>query len=334
MPAPDPLYKPDIAVVLVNLGTPAAPTTRAVRRYLREFLSDRRVVEAPRLVWWLVLNGIILLLRPRRVARLYAAIWTPAGSPLRVLTESLAGKVQAAIADPRVRVHAAMTYGEPSFSRLLRELEAAHVSRVLVVPLYPQYSATTTGPVYDQVARYLLSTRRAPDLRIVHDYCDRPAYLDALAATVRDWRNGPGREEPAQRLLFSFHGIPQAYADKGDPYPDCCEATTRGVVERLGLADGEWEMAYQSRFGRQEWLKPYTDERLSAMPSEHVRDVQVICPGFAVDCLETVEEIASENRERFLSAGGKRYAYIPALNDSERHATVIADLVREQLAGW
>lgn len=334
MPAPDSLYKPEIAVVLVNLGTPAAPTPSAVRRYLREFLSDRRVVEAPRFIWWLVLNGFILLRRPRRVARLYAAIWTPEGSPLRVLTESLAGKVQASIADPRVRVHAAMTYGEPSFSRLLRDLEAGRVTRVLVLPLYPQYSATTTGPVYDQVARYLLSTRRAPDLRILHDYCDHPAYLDALAATVREWRDGQGREGAPRRLLFSFHGIPQAYADKGDPYPDCCEATTRGVVERLGLADGEWEMAYQSRFGRQEWLKPYTDERLSAMPSEGIRAVEVICPGFAVDCLETVEEIAVENRERFLGASGERYSYIRALNDSERHVALIADLVREQLAGW
>lgn len=327
----DPLYKPDIAVVLVNLGTPEAPTTGAVRRYLREFLSDRRVVEAPRLVWWFVLNLFILPFRPRRVAKLYASIWTPQGSPLRALTESLAGKVQQVLADPRLRVHAAMSYGEPSLSRLLRQLEADRVSRVLVVPLYPQYSASTSGSVCDVVARYLLATRRAPDIRIVHDYCDRPGYLDALAESVRAFRAGRGG---AQRLVFSFHGIPQAYADKGDPYPDCCAATVRGVVERLGLPAGEWEMTYQSRFGRQEWLKPYTDLRLASMPAEGVRSVQVLCPGFAVDCLETVEEIGEENRETFLHAGGERYEYIPALNDSDLHAGVIADLVRDHASGW
>lgn len=327
----DPLYKPDIAVVLVNLGTPEAPTTGAVRRYLREFLSDRRVVEAPRLVWWFVLNLFILPFRPRRVAKLYASIWTPQGSPLRALTEALAGKVQQVLADPRVRVHAAMSYGEPSLSRLLWQLEADRVSRVLVVPLYPQYSASTSGSVYDLVARYLLTTRRAPDIRIVHDYCDRPGYLDALAESVRAFRAGQG---DAQRLVFSFHGIPQAYADKGDPYPDCCAATVRGVVERLGLQAGEWEMTYQSRFGRQEWLKPYTDLRLASMPVEGVGSVQVLCPGFAVDCLETVEEIGEENRENFVHAGGERYEYIPALNDSDLHAGVIADLIRDHASGW
>lgn len=325
------LYKPDIAVVLVNLGTPAAPTPAAVRRYLREFLWDRRVVEVPRLAWWLILNLFILPLRPKRVARLYASIWTTNGSPLRALTEALATRVQAAVGDPRVRVHAAMTYGEPALSKLLRQLEEQGINRVLVVPLYPQYSASTSGAVYDIVARYLLASRRAPDLRLVRDYCDRPAFLQAVADSVRAWRAQHGG---ADRLLFSFHGIPREYADKGDPYPQCCAATAQGVAAQLGLGGDGWEMAYQSRFGRQEWLRPYTDERLAAMPAEGVQSVQVVCPGFAVDCLETLEEIAVENRERFLHAGGRQYAYIPALNDSAAHAAVLADLVKEHVAGW
>lgn len=323
-----PPYKPDIAVVLVNLGTPQAPTPSAVRRYLREFLSDRRVVEAPRLVWWFVLNCIVLLTRPRRVAKLYASIWTPQGSPLAVYTRALADKVQAQLSDPRIRVHAAMTYGEPALSTLLWRLETEGVNRVLVLPLYPQYSATTTGAVVDIVARYLLATRRAPDLRIVRDYCDRPAYLDAIADSIR--AHAPSAAD--ERLVFSFHGIPQSYADKGDPYPDCCAATARGVADRLG--GSAWEMTFQSRFGSQPWLQPYLDERLAALPKEGVKAVRVVCPGFATDCLETLEEVAGENREGFLHAGGERYAYVPALNDSPAHAALISDLVREHAAGW
>lgn len=324
-------YKPDIAVVLVNLGTPDAPTAVAVRRYLREFLWDRRVVEVPRLLWWLVLNLIVLVVRPRRLAKRYASIWTAQGSPLRVLTESLAAKVGEQMGDPRIQVHAAMSYGKPSLAALLGKFEAEGIVRVLVVPLYPQYSASSTGAVVDIVARYLLTTRRAPDIRIVRDYCDRPSYLDALAASIRDYRTVHGDDG---RLLFSFHGIPQAYADAGDPYPQCCAATARGVATRLGLADSAWEMAYQSRFGRTQWLRPYIDLRLAALPAEGVKAVQVVCPGFATDCLETLEEVAEQNREGFFHAGGKRYAYIPALNDSPAHAALLAGLVREHVAGW
>lgn len=326
-----PPYQSDIAVVLVNLGTPDAPTATAVRRYLREFLSDRRVVEAPRLLWWLVLNLFILPFRPRRVARLYASIWTKQGSPLLVLTRSLAEKVQAAIGDPRVRVHAAMTYGEPSLAALLWKLEAENVNRVLVLPLYPQFSASTSGAVVDIVARYLLQTRRAPDVRIVRDYCDRDGYVAALADSIRQYRATSGADS---HLLFSFHGIPQAYADKGDPYPLCCETTARAVAARLGLAENAWTLAYQSRFGRQQWLMPYTDETLRTWPQAGVKSVQVVCPGFAVDCLETLEEVAEQNRETFLHAGGERYAYIPALNDSAAHADLLAALVRDHSAGW
>lgn len=334
MPSPSPVsppYKPDIAVVLVNLGTPDAPTPAAVRRYLREFLSDRRVVEVPRLLWWLVLNLFILPFRPRRVARLYASIWTPQGSPLRVITAALATRLQAELADPRIRVHAAMTYGEPSLSALLWKLEADGVNRVLVLPLYPQFSASTSGAALDIVARYLLQTRRAPDVRVVRDYCDRPDYLDALADSIRRFRATDGG---ADRLLFSFHGIPQSYADAGDPYPLCCETTARGVAERLGLSADAWMVAYQSRFGRQPWLQPYTEETLQTWPRAGVKSVQVVCPGFPADCLETLEEVAERNRETFFHAGGERYAYIPALNDSPAHAAMLAALVRDHVAGW
>lgn len=325
-------YKPDIAVVLVNLGTPDAPTPAAVRRYLREFLWDRRVVEAPRLLWWLVLNLFILTRRPGPVAKLYASIWTPQGSPLRVLTTALARRVGEAVGDPRVRVEAAMTYGEPSLRACLARLQSEEIKRVLVVPLYPQYSATTSGAVVDIVARYLLTTRRAPDIRIVSDYCDRPAYLDAIADSIRAHRVATPMD--GARLLFSFHGIPAAYAERGDPYPGCCEASARGIAARLGLSDGDWEMVFQSRFGRQPWLQPYLDQRLAELPKTGVSGVQVVCPGFATDCLETLEEVAEQNREAFLQAGGKAYAYIPALNDSAAHADLLAALVREHVAGW
>ncbi|MFZ5723965.1 MAG: ferrochelatase [Pseudomonadota bacterium] len=326
-----PPYRPDIAVVLVNLGTPEAPTPGAVRRWLREFLWDRRVVEMPRPLWWLILNLLVLPLRPRRVAKLYASIWTPQGSPLRVITEALAARVQASLADPRIRVHAAMTYGEPALAPLLWKLEADGVNRVLVLPLYPQFSATTSGAVVDIVARYLLATRRAPDIRIVRDYCEHPAYVAALADSIRTFRDTHGT---ADRLLFSFHGIPQACVDKGDPYPHCCEATVSALVAQLGLAPGSWQLAYQSRFGAQQWLVPYTDETLKSWPSTGVKSVQVVCPGFAADCLETLEEVAEQNREAFLHAGGERYAYIPALNDSRAHAACIAAVVRDHAAGW
>jgi ferrochelatase len=330
MTAQEGRYKPDIAVVLVNLGTPDAPTPTAVRRYLREFLWDRRVVEVPRLLWWLVLNGIILLRRPRPVARLYAAIWTPQGSPLRVFTESLARAVGREISDPRVRVFPAMTYGRPSLAALLDQLHEEQFKRVLVLPLYPQYSATTSGAVIDIVARYLLKSRRVPDIRIVSDYCERPEYLDAVAACIREQLPAGSND----RLLFSFHGIPQSYAERGDPYPGCCEATARGIAQRLALAEGTWEIAFQSRFGRQPWLQPYLDQRLAALPGEGVEGVRVVCPGFATDCLETLEEVAVENRDAFFEAGGKRYEYIPALNDSPAHARLLANLVGEHISGW
>lgn len=324
-------FCPEVAVVLVNLGTPGAPTPSAVRRYLREFLSDPRVVELPRWLWWPLLNLVILPLRAPRVARLYAGIWRADGSPLLALTRALAARLASTLADSRVRVEVAMSYGEPSLASLLWKLEAEKVGKVLVLPLYPQFSATTSGAVVDIVARYLQQTRRPPELRIVRDYGVHPAYIAAIADSVRAFRATQG---DAQQLLFSFHGIPRACVERGDPYAGCCEATVRAVTAHLDLPDDAWTLAYQSRFGAAEWLTPYTDETLKAWPQQGVKTVQVVCPGFAVDCLETLEEVVEQNRETFLHAGGERYAYIPALNDSTTHAELLKVLIEAHAGSW
>lgn len=326
---------PDLtAVLVVNLGTPEAPTPAAVRRYLAEFLADPRVVEAPRALWWLALHGVILRVRPARSARRYASIWTPEGSPLlvhtRALTDGLARRLDPARARP-LEVAFAMRYGEPSIARVLGALRERGLRRLLVLPLYPQYSGTTTGSAFDAIARELARWRFVPELRFVQGYHDEPAYVEALATSVRThWLSRPRGE----RLLFSFHGIPQRYFDAGDPYFCACQATARAVAARLGLAAGEWQVTFQSRVGREEWLRPYTDETLVALARDGVRAVDVVCPGFAVDCLETLEEIAIENRDAFLAAGGERFSYVPALNASESHIDALAAVVARQGQGW
>lgn len=323
-----------IGVLLVNLGTPDAPTPAAVRHYLAEFLWDPRVVEAPRLLWWLALHGVILRTRPRRSARAYASIWTAQGSPLLVHTRNLATALDAALSDtpgPVACVGLGMRYGEPSIARAMRELRDRDVRHLLVLPLYPQYSGTTTASVFDAVAAELRHWRRVPALRFIDAYFARPGYIDALAASVRAHWQAHGRGE---RLLVSFHGIPERYVRAGDPYLAQCRATTAVLVAALGLADDQWLLTFQSRLGREPWLQPYTDETLRALPARGVRAVDVICPGFAVDCLETLEETAILNRELFLAAGGERYAYIAALNAEPDHVALLAQLVREQLQGW
>lgn len=323
-----------VAVVLVNLGTPAAPTTSAVRRYLAEFLSDPRVVEQPRWLWWPILHGVILRLRPARSARAYASIWTDAGSPLLVqsqaLTQALDRRLQTECGG-RVRAHLAMTYGEPALPRVIRRLVDEGIRRLLVLPLYPQYSATSTGAVLDALADTIKSLRWPPELRTIGDYHDQPLHIEALARSVeRHWASH-GR---AERLLLSFHGIPQRCVDSGDPYAAQCRATAARLATRLGLDDTSLVVSFQSRVGREEWLKPYTDMTLEALAKSGVKSVQVLCPGFAVDCLETLEEIAVENRERFLHAGGERYDYIAALNDGDEQIDALAAMVRQHLQGW
>lgn len=309
-------------VLLVNLGTPDEPTAAAVRRYLRAFLSDRRVVELPRWLWRPLLELVILPLRSRRVAQNYASIWMAGGSPLRHYSQTLADGLARQLGDG-YQVELAMTYGNPSLAAALARL--GDIDELIVLPLYPQYSCTTTAPVFDALARLLVKRRKLPALRFISHYHQQPAYVAALADSIRRFRAAHGG---ADKLLFSFHGIPQRYADAGDPYPLHCQQTAQAVADALGLAPEQWLLTYQSRFGRDPWLQPYTDATLQQLARSGVASLQVICPAFAVDCLETLEEIAEENRELFLQAGGKNYDYIPCLNDHPQHAALLAQLIR------
>lgn len=325
---------PAAAVLLVNLGTPDAPTPRALRRYLGEFLADPRVVEWPRWAWRLVLHGIVLRTRPARSAAAYRKVWAPEGSPLATTTAALAERVGAALAARRpgpILVRHAMRYGNPALGATLRELAAAGMHRVLVVPLFPQYSGTTSASVLDAVGRELANWRRVPELRFVADYHAEPRYIEALARSVEAHWHQHGR---AERLLLSFHGIPERCFRAGDPYFCQCQATGRKLRERLGLGEDELILAFQSRFGRGAWLKPDTEATLVALAESGVRRVQVLCPGFAVDCLETLEEIALRYHARFLHAGGERLDYIPALNAGDEHASMLAELILRHGAGW
>lgn len=323
-----------LGVLVVNLGTPDAPRAGAVRRYLAQFLWDPRVIELPRPLWWLILNLVILNLRPFRSARAYRKVWTEQGSPLLVHTERLAALLEdelAGVLPGPVQVAVGMTYGNPSVASALDRLREAGCRRLLVLPLYPQYSATTTGSVFDRMAERLMRTRWLPELRFITAYHDEPLYIESLAARIEDHWQAHGRGE---RLLFSFHGIPRRYLDNGDPYHCQCLKTARLVAERLGLAQTQWQVSFQSRVGREEWLRPYTDETLEAWGARGTGDIDVICPGFAADCLETLEEIAMENAERFAECGGGRLRYVPALNDGPDHVALLATLVRRHVVGW
>jgi protoporphyrin/coproporphyrin ferrochelatase len=323
-----------LGVLLVNLGTPDAPTATAVRRYLREFLWDPRVVELPRPIWWLLLHGIILRTRPRRTARAYQAEWTAEGSPLLVYSTRLAAAMQTTLSarfPGPVQVALGMRYGNPSIPSALAELRAVNARRILVLPLYPQYSGTTTASAFDAVARELNTWRWLPELRFVNQYHDDAGYIAALVDSIRSFWAEQGEPE---RLLFSFHGIPKDYFLNGDPYHCQCLKTARLVVEQLGLPKERWTLSFQSRFGMQEWLKPYTDETLKDLAATGVGSVHVISPGFSADCLETIEEIAVENRNHFLESGGRSYGYIPCLNDGPEHVAGLADLIERHCAGW
>jgi ferrochelatase len=327
--APTPL-----GVLVCNLGTPAAPTTAAVRHYLAEFLADPRIVELPRALWLPILHGIILNVRPRRSAHAYRQIWTERGSPLMLHSEAqrdgLASRLAAQVPGG-VTVALGMRYGEPSIAGALRELAAANVRRILVLPLYPQYSAPSTASVLDAVNLELMRWRWVPEIRTINDYHDDPAYIGALAASVREHWATHGR---GRKLLMSFHGIPRAYFLAGDPYFCQCQATGRLLAEALGLGADEWLLCFQSRFGRQPWLQPYTDHTLAALARDGVREIDVVCPGFAADCLETLEEIAVQNREAFLGQGGTALHYVPALNARADHLDALAALALRHCRGW
>ncbi len=316
---------PKVGVLLANLGTPAAPTTKAIRAYLKEFLSDDRVVDLRPAFWWLILNGIILRVRPRKLAARYAAIWTDEGGPLlrigRAQAQRLSESLSQQFGQP-VPVALAMRYGRPSVGDALMDLEAQGVRKLVVLPLFPQYSATTTAAVFDALYDALKQRRWPPEIRTVNGYHDHPAYITALAASVEaDWQSH-GRGE---HLLMSFHGIPQRYFDLGDPYYCACQKTARLLAAALGLEADQWSVSFQSRFGREPWLKPYTDEHLKALAAQGVRKLDVIAPGFAADCLETYEEIADEYAELFEScAPGACLRYISALNESAAHIAALS----------
>ena len=314
---------PKIGVLLVNLGTPQRPTAQAVRRFLAEFLADRRVVELPPLLWRPILHGVVLRIRPAKSAHAYGQIWTPQGSPLLMHSEALTAALRARLhARDDIRVALAMTYGQPSIAGVLRGLREEGVEQLVVLPLYPQYSGTTTASVFDRVTRELQTWRAIPALHFIRDYHDNPRYIDALAQSVRDhWRT-----HERGHLLLSFHGVPQRCIERGDPYFDQCRVTAQLLSERLSLAPTEWSMTFQSRFGRVEWVKPYTDAILRDYARNGPKKLTVLCPGFAVDCLETLEEIALRNRADFLAAGGERFDYVPALNASSAHVEVLADV--------
>lgn len=327
-----PDWKPRAAVILVNLGSPHAATPASVAAFLAEFLSDPRVIELPSMLWQPVLRGIVIPLRARRVAHAYASIWDD-GSPLRVIalrqTESLQHRLREVHGDAAPWVRFAMTYQGPSIAEVMTDCQRHGIDRIAVLPLYPQYSATTTGAVFDQVARHLAATRALPEVHLFRDYHDAPGYIVALAASVREHWDRHGR---AAHLLLSFHGIPESAATKGDPYPLHCARSAALLADALGLRRGQWTLAYQSRFGRERWLMPYTSETLCRLAAEGVRAVDVMCPSFAADCLETLEEMAVMNRTTFLDAGGSEYRLITCLNDRDDHIAMLGELVRS--IGW
>lgn len=312
-----------IGILLANLGTPDEPTPAAVKRYLRQFLSDKRVVDTPRLLWWPVLHGVILPLRSPRVAKLYQSVWMAEGSPLLVYSRRQQAALAARLGD--IPVALGMSYGSPSIASAVNELLDQNVTDIVVLPLYPQYSCSTVAAVWDELGRIFAKRRFIPSLHLIRDYATEPDYINALANSVR--RSFAEHGEP-DILLLSYHGIPQRFADEGDDYPQRCRDTTRELVSALGVDANKVMMTYQSRFGREPWLTPATDETLKMLGEKGVKHVQVMSPGFSADCLETLEEIAIQNREFFLEAGGEKYHYIPALNDNDDHITMMANLTQ------
>ncbi|MGZ8213911.1 MAG: ferrochelatase [Methylosarcina sp.] len=316
------------AVLLANLGSPDAPTVRAVRRFLKDFLWDPRVVNLPRPLWWVILHFFVLPFRPRRSAQAYRKIWDVQGSPLVFLTRQLTEKIARSLQAKGVIIDYAMRYGEPSIKSRLSGFKSQGMEKLIVLPLYPQFSSTTTASVYDEMVNELKEWFHLPDIQFISDYHRHPRYIAAVAESIRQsWRD-QGRNE---LLLMSFHGLPEVLTKWGDPYFYHCQETAALIAEQLGLNENEWLMVFQSRFGKAEWLKPYCAEILQNLPGRGVKKVDVVCPGFAVDCLETLEEIAMENKAIFINAGGFVYHYIPALNDSEAHADALLGIIEQQL---
>lgn len=323
--------KPKVTVILANLGTPDAPTVPAVRAFLKQFLSDQRVIEIPPLLWKIILHCFVLPFRPKYVSKAYAEVWNT-DSPMREILFKQVDLVQKQLqpyqSDFELNIVPAMTYGNPGIDSVLETLSQNPQDHIVLIPLFPQYSATSTAPLYDAVSKWILKQRNLPGLSIQRDYYQHPHFIHAIAQSVSHYQTVHGKPE---KLLMSFHGIPQPYADKGDPYADRCHVTAQKVAQALGLNDDEWAISFQSRFGKQEWIKPYTDVLLTEWGKQGVKSVQVLSPAFSADCLETLEELAVENAETFKAAGGQDYAYIPALNTDEQHIQLLTQLIQVQL---
>ncbi|OAM29150.1 ferrochelatase [Eikenella longinqua] len=319
-----------VGILLINLGTPSAPTAEAVRPYLRQFLSDQRVVELPRLLWQPLLRGLILPFRAKKSAHGYRQIWQPQGSPLAVFTAKQAAALQKLL--PQVLVEHAMSYGEPSVAHTLATMKAQGVDRLLVLPLYPQYAASSSGAALDKVLNELVKQRNQISLRTISRFYNHPDYIQAMAAHIRAYWQQHGR---GQRILFSFHGIPEASVQQGDPYAAECRASAQLLAEALHLSPQEWYLAFQSRFGRARWIGPATDQLLTELPAKHnIRELDLFCPGFVSDCLETLEELAIQGREQFHEAGGQTFRFILCLNDNPVFIEALADIALENLGGW
>ncbi|MCB1976235.1 MAG: ferrochelatase [Nitrosomonas sp.] len=321
-------------VLLINLGTPDAPTPTALRPYLKEFLSNRRVIEVPRLIWWPILYGFILPFRPKQSAEKYALIWTAEGSPLKVHTERqtvLLAEMLRNTVNNKLVVEYAMNIGNPSVASVLNKMKSAGCDRILVIPLFPQYAASSTAAAMDAVFAALNHMRNMPAIRTVKQYHDHPGYIAALAQNIREYWEQHGQPD---KLIISFHGVPRKNLDKGDPYFCFCQKTGRLLAEALNLEQSQYQVCFQSRFGRAQWLQPYTAETLENLGKNQIRRVDIVCPGFVSDCLETLEEIAIEGKKIFIEAGGKEYHYIPCLNERTDWIAALADIVQSNLHGW
>lgn len=323
-----------LGVLITNLGTPDTPTASGLRKYLSEFLSDPRVVEIPRLLWLVTLHGIILRFRPAKSARAYQSIWTDEGSPLLVISKKQQQKLQQTLSETYqlpVKVVLGMRYGSPSITSALEELKAANARRILILPLYPQYASSTTGSSFEAISKVVGRWRWVPELRFINQYYEHPLYIEALANSVHEHLQLSGQ---AEKLLMSFHGIPRVTQEDGDPYLCHCHKTGRLLAEKLGLNEEQYLVTFQSRFGKAEWIQPYTEQTLKALAADGVKHVAVVTPGFSADCLETLEEIGEENREYFIQAGGERYDFIPCLNDRDDHIAALASIINSNITGW
>ena len=337
-------YKPDenyshgderkIGILLVNLGTPDAPTTSAVRKYLAEFLADPRIVEIPRVIWWIILNLIILNIRPKKSRDLYKKIWSEDGSPLLVISKKIIYKLRLSkniSSNKNLSIDLAMRYGNPSIKKALENFKENNINKLAIIPMFPQYSAATTASIFDKISSEIKMWRNLPDIRFLSTYHDNSSYIEACANRIRNFW---GKGKRSKKLVFSFHGLPQVNLHKGDPYHCYCQKTARMIANELKLDKEDYIVTFQSRFGKQIWLQPYTDEVLTNLAKDGIDSVDIFCPGFLCDCLETLEEINMQSRENYISCGGRTFNYIPALNDSDENIRSMEKLILGEISGW